>query len=620
MKIVTYNVNGLRPRISQFGSLLKLLDSFDADIICFQETKLSKQELTADLAMADGYESFFSCTRTVERGRVGYAGVVTFCRVKSAFSSNEVALPLAAEEGFTGLIENSQARKAETCANAEGLEGYGKDELLKVDSEGRCVITDHGHFVLFNIYGPRAECDDMERTQFKITFFKILQKRWESLLRCGRRIFVAGDLNIAPAAIDSCRAGPDFEKNECRRWFRSMLVEHGGPFFDVFRAKHPERTEAYTCWPQSTGAEEFNYGTRIDHILSTGSCLHQDQNLQTHDFITCHVKECDILAQYKRWKPGETPRWRGGRSIKLEGSDHAPVYMSLIEIPEIPQHSTPSLSARYIPKLRGFQQTIVSVLMKRQVAEQSETDSLSCSSSDENIAKGCSGEDAKRSFPSCSFSSLSSGGCFSSPDLKLKNDDPRRCVLSTGSANETCSTMTASQSEHSKSVPGLVTKKKARQSQWSQLSLRSFFKKDLTLDYVKNSGTDISLNQADISMSNQYSNETATCDDESNSQKQSDSTISASSQDDVELNAYGAPGNEKNNAALLEWQRIQQLMQNSIPLCKGHNESCVPRIVKKAGPNYGRRFFVCARAEGPASNPEANCGYFKWAASNSRRK
>lgn len=36
MKIVTYNVNGLRPRISQHGSLLKLLSSFEADIICFQ--------------------------------------------------------------------------------------------------------------------------------------------------------------------------------------------------------------------------------------------------------------------------------------------------------------------------------------------------------------------------------------------------------------------------------------------------------------------------------------------------------------------------------------------------------------------------------------------------------
>lgn len=36
MRVVTYNVNGLRQRISQFGSLLRLLDSFDADVVCFQ--------------------------------------------------------------------------------------------------------------------------------------------------------------------------------------------------------------------------------------------------------------------------------------------------------------------------------------------------------------------------------------------------------------------------------------------------------------------------------------------------------------------------------------------------------------------------------------------------------
>ncbi|KAL0288125.1 UNVERIFIED_CONTAM: DNA-(apurinic or apyrimidinic site) lyase 2 [Sesamum calycinum] len=74
MKIVTYNVNGLRPRVSQFGSLRKVLDALDADIICFQETKLSRQELKADLVQAEGYESFFSCTRTSDKGRTGYSG------------------------------------------------------------------------------------------------------------------------------------------------------------------------------------------------------------------------------------------------------------------------------------------------------------------------------------------------------------------------------------------------------------------------------------------------------------------------------------------------------------------------------------------------------------------
>lgn len=72
-------------------------------------------------------------------------GVATFCRVKSAFSSSEVALPIAAEEGFTGLLRNG--RKDENHASvAGGLEEFAKDDLLQVDSEGRCVITDHSHF------------------------------------------------------------------------------------------------------------------------------------------------------------------------------------------------------------------------------------------------------------------------------------------------------------------------------------------------------------------------------------------------------------------------------------------------------------------------------------------
>ncbi|KAI3922633.1 hypothetical protein MKX01_006322, partial [Papaver californicum] len=80
--------------------------------------------------------------------------VATFCRVNSAFSSKEVALPVAAEEGFTGLLEQSRNQPSamkkdsslEVPAELECLEGIPKDELLEVDSEGRCVITDHGHF------------------------------------------------------------------------------------------------------------------------------------------------------------------------------------------------------------------------------------------------------------------------------------------------------------------------------------------------------------------------------------------------------------------------------------------------------------------------------------------
>jgi hypothetical protein len=53
---------------------------------------------------------------------------------------------------------------------------------------------------------------------------------------------------------------------------------------------------------------------------------------------------------------------------------------------------------------------------------------------------------------------------------------------------------------------------------------------------------------------------------------------------------------EKGNVAILEWQRIQERMKTSLPLCKGHREPCVARSVKK-GSNIGRLFYVCARAQ-----------------------
>lgn len=356
-------------------------------------------------------------------------------------------------------------------------------------------------------------------------------------------------------------------------------MENGGQFVDVFRAKHPDRREAYTCWPTSTGAEEFNFGTRIDHILISGSCLHKESGQEGHNFISCHVKDSEILIQFKRWKPGNTPRWKGGRSIKLEGSDHVPVCMSLEEIPSVPQHSTPPLSTRYCPQVYGCQQTLVSMLTRKQSAEKVMNSEESSSFLE---ARDCSEGSAGQ--PSCS---------------------PTLCL----------------DSNLAKAGPHVETRKKARQSHWSQLSLRSFFQKSSShSETFQRTANDIKLSQTGVSASFCHSNSSpvhveVTCDPKDCIEDVSVSSPADNGFDDCQLSAK-----EKSNVALLEWQRIQQLMRNSIPLCKGHNEPCVARVVKKAGPNLGRRFYVCVRAEGPASNPEANCGYFKWAASNSKHK
>ncbi|XXG86153.1 hypothetical protein AAC387_Pa11g1101 [Persea americana] len=608
MRIVTYNVNGLRPRVSQYGSLLKFLNSLEADIICIQETKLSRQEISADLFMAEGYEAFFSCTRTSKKGRISYSGVVTFCRVNSAFSSSEVALPIVAEEGFTGLLSKSGdavTRGTPHRISLEGLEEITEEDLLKVDSEGRCIITDHGHFVLFNIYGPRAESHDMERLSFKRKFFKILQRRWETLLSEGRRVFVVGDLNIAPTAMDRWDAGPDFEENPFRKWLRSIFTESGGPFFDVFRAKHPQRRDAYTCWAANNGAEEFDCGSRIDLILIAGPCLHHSHEAQDHNFVHCHVKDCDILKEFKRWKSGNIPRGKGVRSVKLEGSDHVPVYVCLDEMPNLPIHSTPSLAARYVPEVRGWQQTIASLLLKREEIAGVKDNGMSLSTS------GCS----ENNMVSCS--SLVSINQTSTPIEEAQGFGPSTnenlgCVY--GNTKENPMVMIGKGRKKLGSRCSTAGMKKARHGNSSQLTLKCFFQKENPRSSVDVGSADnnFSLSQVDMSKETDSPNETCGDGEESSSQDHD-------SQDQAGTIACHSSEKEKNNP-LLEWQRIQELMQNSVPLCKGHGEACVARSVKKAGPNVGRGFYVCARAEGPASNPEANCGHFQWASTKSKQK
>ena len=58
------------------------------------------------------------------------------------------------------------------------------------------------------------------------------------------------------------------------------------------------------------------------------------------------------------------------------------------------------------------------------------------------------------------------------------------------------------------------------------------------------------------------------------------------------------------------WKNI--LKPRPPPLCKGHNEPCVARTVKKDGLNKGRVFYVCTKPDGPKTNPEARCDHFEW--------
>ena len=82
VRILSWNVNGLRAvcRKHPSASLKGLVGDLNAEIICFQETKLTRQELNEDIAFIPGYDSFFNFANPDKGVSGAYSGVATFCR------------------------------------------------------------------------------------------------------------------------------------------------------------------------------------------------------------------------------------------------------------------------------------------------------------------------------------------------------------------------------------------------------------------------------------------------------------------------------------------------------------------------------------------------------------
>ena len=71
MKITTWNVNGYRAVLRK--EALTWVPDSGADVLCFQETKLQRDQITDEQATIDGYDSvWFSAERK------GYSGVANF--------------------------------------------------------------------------------------------------------------------------------------------------------------------------------------------------------------------------------------------------------------------------------------------------------------------------------------------------------------------------------------------------------------------------------------------------------------------------------------------------------------------------------------------------------------
>ena len=127
MKIISWNVNGIRA-CSRKG-FLSFLEKEDPDILCLQESKAHPDSLEKELVHPLKRLSYWSVA-----DKKGYSGTVTFVKTP---------------------IQRVQ-------------HGIG---IKKFDHEGRFVITDHGRFLLFNVYFPNGSQKET-RHLFKQGIFK----------------------------------------------------------------------------------------------------------------------------------------------------------------------------------------------------------------------------------------------------------------------------------------------------------------------------------------------------------------------------------------------------------------------------------------------------------------
>ena len=257
MKIVTYNVNGVRSAIAK--GFLDWLKTEDPDVVCLQEIKLFETDLVQPQFEALGY-----CCNWFPAQKKGYSGVAI-------------------------LSKETPKNVAFGCGN----------ELF--DFEGRVIRADFETCSVMSVYFPSGSAGD-ERQAVKMDFLTFFQPYIHVLKQNISNLIIVGDYNICHEEIDI--HNPKANKNssgflpEEREWLGKMM-ESG--FVDAFRVLNAE-PHNYTWWSVRFKAKEKNLGWRIDYQLISETIAHRlkKSSIQPQLSFSDH---CPVLIEMEGLTP-----------------------------------------------------------------------------------------------------------------------------------------------------------------------------------------------------------------------------------------------------------------------------------------------------------------------------
>lgn len=221
MRIVTYNVNGIKARLPR---LIEYLAEEQPDVVCLQELKSSDETFPEADIRAAGYGALW-------HGQKGFNGVAVL------------------------------ARGADPVERLRGLPGEPEDE------HSRYLEAEVDGLVVASIYLPNGNPQPGPKFDYKLRWIDRLRTRAALLLAEERAVVLAGDYNVIPNDDDvfsvRAMASDALMQPESRAGYRGLVAQG---WTDALRTRFP-KGGVWTFWDYQAGAWQRDAGFRIDHLL-----------------------------------------------------------------------------------------------------------------------------------------------------------------------------------------------------------------------------------------------------------------------------------------------------------------------------------------------------------------
>ena len=250
MKIISYNINGIRAAIKK--GFVEWLKKESPDVICLQEIKANIEQFDTSVFEKLGYYCFWFSAQ-----KKGYSGVAILSRIKP----NNI------------------------------IYGCGVPEF---DSEGRVIKAEFDNISVLSCYFPSGSSGQI-RQSFKMNFLDFFYDFMKDGKQ-GAHVIACGDYNICHKAIDihdpiRNKYSSGFLEEE-RNWIDSFL---NLGFIDAFRQINPHPHQ-YSWWSYRANARMNNKGWRIDYHMVSNSLKDKIKDARILSNIY-HSDHCPILLE-----------------------------------------------------------------------------------------------------------------------------------------------------------------------------------------------------------------------------------------------------------------------------------------------------------------------------------